>query len=139
MAPMFVAHPHGFAGGRSSMSNTQKRFSRLYSAFNARDIDAVLVALAPDVDWPNGMEGGRVRGHDAVREYWTRQWQTVDPRVDPVKITEESSERVVVDVRQVVHDRNGSFLLDQMVKHVYTLRDELVIRMDIEEFDGGDT
>jgi len=26
------------------------------------------------VDWPNGMEGGRVHGHAEVRAYWTRQW-----------------------------------------------------------------
>src|SRR5258705_6728346 len=37
----------------------------LYASFNARDIDAVLARLAPDVDWPNGMEGGRVHGRDA--------------------------------------------------------------------------
>ncbi|MDQ2842107.1 MAG: nuclear transport factor 2 family protein, partial [Acidobacteriota bacterium] len=47
---------------------------QLYAAFNARNIDAVLPALHPDVDWPNGWEGGRMRGRDAVRAYWTRQW-----------------------------------------------------------------
>jgi hypothetical protein len=30
----------------------------LYGAFNARDIDAALAGMHPDVDWPNGMEGG---------------------------------------------------------------------------------
>jgi len=36
-----------------------------------------------DVDWPNGMEGGRVRGHDAVRGYWTRQWQSMEIETRP--------------------------------------------------------
>ena len=27
----------------------------LYRAFNAREIDAVLAALSPDVRWPNGV------------------------------------------------------------------------------------
>jgi nuclear transport factor 2 (NTF2) superfamily protein len=42
-------------------------------AFNHRDVDAVLVCLSPDVAWANGMEGGFVHGHDAVRDYWTGQ------------------------------------------------------------------
>jgi hypothetical protein len=37
----------------------------IYAAFNRRDIDAVLTALHPEVDWPNGMEGGRVYGREA--------------------------------------------------------------------------
>jgi hypothetical protein len=41
-----------------------------YQAFNTRDIDSALAAMAPDVDWANGWEGGRVVGHDAVRDYW---------------------------------------------------------------------
>jgi hypothetical protein len=34
--------------------------AKTYAAFNARDVDATLAALHSDVDWPNGMEGGRV-------------------------------------------------------------------------------
>lgn len=51
----------------------------LYAAFNARDIDTVLAAMTSDVDWPNGWEGGRIVGHDDVRDYWERQWAAVDP------------------------------------------------------------
>src|SRR5439155_505574 len=56
---------------------------KTYAAFNARDVDATLAAMHPDVDWPDGMEGGRVRGHPAVRDYWTRQWSRIDPHVEP--------------------------------------------------------
>ena len=56
---------------------------RAYEAFNARDIEAALELMHADVDWPNGMEGGRVAGRDAVRAYWTRQFGMIDSRVDP--------------------------------------------------------
>lgn len=49
----------------------------VYNAFNARDVDRVLAAVHPEVDWPNGMEGGYVHGHAAVRDYWTRQWRSI--------------------------------------------------------------
>ena len=58
-------------------------FQALYAAFNSRDTDTLLGQMHPDVDWPNGWEGGRVHGREAVREYWTRQWDEVDSRVTP--------------------------------------------------------
>ena len=45
---------------------------RAYEAFNARDLDTALSLMHQDVDWPNAIDGGRVRGHDAVRGYWER-------------------------------------------------------------------
>jgi cation diffusion facilitator family transporter len=104
----------------------------LYAAFNARDIDAVLERLAPDVDWPNGMEGGRVQGRDAVREYWTRQFTLIDGKVDPVDITEQDDGSVVVNVHQVVHSPDGELISDGNVTHTYVFGDDgLVTRMDI--------
>jgi ketosteroid isomerase-like protein len=104
---------------------------RAYDAFNARDIDAAIALMRPDVDWPNGMEGGRVLGRDAVREYWTRQFEVIDSRVEPQGFTTDPDGRVVVDVHQVVHDPAGGLLSDGYVKHVYTVRDGLIERMEI--------
>jgi ketosteroid isomerase-like protein len=53
-----------------------------YRAFNARDIDTILAMMHPDVDWPNGMEGGRVNGQENVRRYWMRQWGILEPHVE---------------------------------------------------------
>ena len=104
-----------------------------YTAFNARAMDTALAVLHPDVDWPNGMEGGRVRGREAVRAYWTRQWQTIDPRVEPRAFQELPDGRIAVEVRQVVRDSAGAVLVDQMVRHVYRLEDGLIRSMEIEE------
>jgi limonene-1,2-epoxide hydrolase len=105
----------------------------MYTAFNDRDIDAVLARMDRDVDWPNGMEGGRVHGHEAVRDYWTRQWTTIDPRVDPLRVLAEADERMRVEVHQVVRDLTGAVLADLIVQHVYQFRGPLIVRMDIEE------
>jgi len=110
---------------------------RIYAAFNARDVDAVLVAMHADVDWPNGMEGGRVNGHRAVREYWTRQWGLIDPRVEPRGFTTEADGRITVDVRQVVRDRAGALLKEEMVQHVYRIEDGLIRSMEIRPGGSG--
>jgi ketosteroid isomerase-like protein len=107
------------------------RIADAYAAFNRRDIDGALAAMHPDVEWENGMEGGFVRGHDAVRSYWPRQWELIDPRVEPVAFAEDQGGRIVVNVHQTVRDTAGTLLVDQHVQHVYSLRDGLVSRMKI--------
>jgi ketosteroid isomerase-like protein len=104
---------------------------RVYAAFNRREIGTVLAAMEADVDWPNGMEGGRVLGHAAVREYWRRQFEVLDPKVEPKNFSRESDGRIAVDVHQVVHDRSGKLVMDQMVRHVYEIRRGLIQSMEI--------
>ena len=108
----------------------------LYRAFNARDIDTVLAAMTPNVDWPNGWEGGRVVGHDAVRDYWQRQWAAIDPTVEPIAINERADGGVEVTVRQLVRDKAGTVLADGEVRHVYAFEGDLVRRMDIRASGG---
>jgi SnoaL-like domain len=104
-----------------------------YANFNARAMDAVLDTMHPDVDWPNGMEGGRVHGRSSVRDYWTRQWGLIDPHVEPVSFKTDETGRTIVTVHQVVHDLEGKLLLDQMVEHVYRIEDGLIRSMEIQE------
>jgi hypothetical protein len=114
------------------MSDERELLLGAYRDFNARRLEAVLARMHPDVVWPNGMDGGFVYGHEGVRAYWTRQWAILDPNVDPEEITTDARGRFVVDVHQVVCDLKGKLLSDVMVRHVYTIRDGLIARMDIE-------
>jgi ketosteroid isomerase-like protein len=67
-----------------------------------------------------------------VRAYWARQFESIDPKVEPVGVTVDPDGRVGVDVHQVVRAHDGALLADQRVRHVYTLRDGLITRMDVE-------
>jgi ketosteroid isomerase-like protein len=109
----------------------------LYASFNARDIEAVIAHLDPDVDWPNAWEGGRLHGHDAVREYWTRQFAAIDGRVEPTAIAGDG-DTVTVTVHQTVRDLDGRLQDDRIVIHTYTLRDGRIVRMDVDEPGAGD-
>lgn len=115
------------------MQSKRELLTAVYAAFNIRDIDRVLALMRPDVDWPNGMEGGRMHGCDAVRAYWRRQWGILDPYVEPVCIEDDETGNTVVDVHQVVRDLSGNILTDQIVQHVYSFRDGLIERMDIRK------
>lgn len=104
-----------------------------YREFNARNIDAVLALMQPDVDWPNAVENRREIGRENVRRYWTKQWQMLDPHVEPIGFSDDSTGRTIVDVHQVVKDPDGKVLVDQIVQHVYTIRDGLIQRMEIRQ------
>jgi ketosteroid isomerase-like protein len=106
---------------------------RAYAAFNRREIETVIGLMHANVDWPNGMEGGRVLGTAAVRDYWKRQFEFIDSHVEPKAFTAEADGRIAVDVHQVAHDKSGNLLTDRMVQHIYEIRDGLIQSMEIRD------
>jgi ketosteroid isomerase-like protein len=114
-------------------ADVRELLRRAYAAFNARDIEAVLAMMHPDIEWPNGMEGGYVYGHENVRAYWTRQWGLIDPVVEPRAFSTEPDGRILVEVHQRVLDKDGDMLLDGRVQHIYSIRDGLVWHMEIRD------
>jgi ketosteroid isomerase-like protein len=104
---------------------------QVYAAFNRRDVETVLAKMHADVDWPNGWEGGREHGRNAVRKYWQLQFEVLNPRVEPQGFTSEPDGRIAVKIHQVVHDVAGKLLVDQIIQHVYEIRDGLIRSMEI--------
>src|SRR3954467_2245871 len=108
-------------------------FQDLYAAFNARDLDTVLDRFAPDVDWANGFQGGRVHGLEAVRVYWTDQFAQFHPRVEATSVTEREDGKVEVAVHQRLYSVAEVLLDESDLVHVYTLtEDGLIARMDLD-------
>ena len=114
------------------MSASHDLIRKIYAAFNARDIPAILATFAPQVRWSRAWEGDYATGHDEVRAYWLRQWQEVDPQVEPTSFSERADGRLEVAVHQLVKDHQGQVLFDGPVKHLYTIEQGLITQMDIE-------
>lgn len=110
----------------------QDLIEKAYAAFNARDIDTALSTMHPEVQWPKAFEGGYVSGHNEIREYWTRQWTEINPNVLPIGFNERQDRSLEISVHQKVKDLQGNVIFDGIVKHIYTLKDGLLRRMDIE-------
>jgi len=105
---------------------------KAYSGFNSRDIDKALSTFHPNVQWPKAFEGGYVNGHDEIRAYWTRQWTEINGIVEPIKITERDIQKYEVTVHQLVKDLQEKVLFDGVIRHIFTVQDDLLVRMDIE-------
>jgi nuclear transport factor 2 (NTF2) superfamily protein len=104
---------------------------RLYESFNARDMEAALAAMHPDVVWANGMEGGYVHRREGVRDYWSRQWATVESHALPVKFSTAAEGNVEVEVHLTARDHQGNVVFDRMGTHSFHVVDGLVRRFDI--------
>jgi ketosteroid isomerase-like protein len=114
-----------------AVSTEVELLQAVYAAFNRRDIETVLAEMHPEVDWPNGMEGGRVLGKSAVRDYWKRQFESLNPHVEPQSFTTAPDGLIAVTVHQVVHDNAGKLLVGQTIQHVYEILDGLIRSMKI--------
>jgi ketosteroid isomerase-like protein len=102
-----------------------------YAAFNARDIDAALALMTPDVEWPRAFKGGYVQGPEEIRTYWTEQWTEINPHVEPTSFRLEEGGCILVDVHQVVRDLSGAVLVEGHVSHRFTLKQGLVRKMEV--------
>jgi hypothetical protein len=104
--------------------------SDLYRAFNERHFDRVLAALSPTVRWPNVLEKAELHGRAAVRAYWVKQFETIEPRVEPVGFDEVDGD-VTVRVHQVVRVKATGQVAESRVTHTYAFVDGLVASMTV--------
>jgi limonene-1,2-epoxide hydrolase len=106
---------------------------RMYEVFSTDERDAFVPhCLAPDVDWPNVLDGVRLHGRDEVRAYWARQFAAGHPlvRLEGLRL-DADGEAVVATVRQGMRDSAGEHWAGT-VEHVYRFGgDGLVRRMDV--------
>jgi hypothetical protein len=116
------------------VADPRETLRRAYRAFNARDVDAAVELMHPEVDWPNAWEGGRVVGRAAVRDYWRRQFDAISSEVEPEAFSEEDGGGLTVEVHQVVHEAgSGRLISDSRLRHRYRFKDGLILRMDLVE------
>jgi hypothetical protein len=77
------------------------------------------------------MEGGRLHGHQEVRDYWRWQFALIDSHVEPLRIEQLAAGQMVVTVHQLVRDCAGRVISEDTVEHRYVIRKGSIERMDI--------
>jgi hypothetical protein len=87
--------------------------------------------MTSDVTLPNGMEGGSVHGHQAIRAYWTRQWSVIHPYDRPISFHREDSGRILVEVHQIVRDLAGTVIADRHLGHRCTIEHGLIQAIEV--------
>ncbi len=119
--------------GVLTMSLNQQLLQNLYDAFNNRELETIISVMHPDVKWANGVDGGFVYGRDAVREYWTNQYQVIQVQLETLKFETDEKNRNVVTVHQIVRDLQGNLLADMTVKQIFTIENDSIVLYEIGE------
>jgi hypothetical protein len=122
---------------RENLQRDRPREEMLRNAcalFNRKDLDGWLALMTEDVDWPAMRGGMRVVGRGVVRDYWLQQFREVDPRLTPVELRTREKDVIEMLVDELIRDLQGRAMTAGSVRHVYTFREGLIARMDVEEF-----
>lgn len=112
------------------MGDTEALLTRLYEAFNRKDIEAVVAYLHPDVSWPNLFGEGRLQGRDAMRRMWREQFTAINPEATPITYTTLPDGRVRVEIAYVVRTLDGRLFTEEIATNTYRLEDGLIIAME---------
>lgn len=112
------------------MTDARGVIDALWRALTARDIEAVVALLHPEVDWQDNMNGGRRVGRDATRDYLLDVMATVVVVSTPVDISRIAPDRYLARVNHVVRNSDGQLWGQEIVSHVLTLREGLIARME---------
>ena len=108
---------------------------RAYQAFRARDVDALLDTLAPDVEWihPDGMTeyglGGTKHGHAGVQEFLAHVPTVLGGMcLEPQEFVQSGDRVVVFGTRQVTSRRGRTETMPFV--HSWTLSEGRAVRME---------
>ncbi len=80
----------------NSMNPDRQFLQNLYEAFNNREIETIISSMHPNVKWANGMEGGFIYRPDRVRDYWEKQFEIVQPKLQILNVETDEANRSVV-------------------------------------------
>jgi hypothetical protein len=113
------------------MGDRKALLTRLYKAFNDKDVVTLVEGMHPAVSWPDLLEGGRIEGRAALADYWARQFLLVTPEATPVEMRELSDDRVLVRLHYFVKAAEGGGVwADEITTNTFTFLGDQIVRMD---------
>ncbi|MFF8814521.1 nuclear transport factor 2 family protein [Streptomyces pactum] len=117
------------------VSANLRAIRRSYEGFRTRDVEALLSAMHPDVEWvhPEGMAkyglGGTKHGHAGIKDFLAHVPTVLGGmRLEPREFIEQGDRIVVFGTREVTSRRGTTVTLDFV--HSWTMRDGRATRME---------
>ncbi len=116
--------------------NAADLITRFHDALNRRDLEAALALTHPHARFPDYLEGGEVVGHDAIRTYLQRLFDTLSPGLDLITTEIAPDGRVRADIQSSIRHTSGRLWSDTRVTVLYEIADGLVLRADFQDGRG---
>jgi ketosteroid isomerase-like protein len=104
---------------------------RFYKALDAKDVDAIMALLHPDVDFPDQLDSdNRLHGGAAVRDYYVRAFGLVTGESTPTAFRARPDGSMEVRIHHHVTSIDGALWHDGLVDYSFDFRDGLILRFD---------
>lgn len=103
---------------------------RFYKALDAKDVEAVMALLHPDVDFPDQLDETRIQGAAAVRAYYVKAFALISAESTPTAFHARPDRTMEVRVHHHVTSLDGALWHDGPVDYSFHFRDGLIVRLD---------
>ena len=131
------------------MTQNVETLRRMYEAWNARDIEALMDGFHPDVEIEETQDlayaaallrvlgprfvilSGGYRGYDEVRRLWETIWEISEWFIVTPKEYLEDDDHVVVPLTLSARARGSGLEGEAPIAHLWTMRDGKVHRMEV--------
>ena len=118
------------------MTRDEDRIAELYAAINARDLDATLACYAPNARFADGLEGGMLEGHQAIRAHFVQLFETIRVELSTIDLAREPDGRWRARLQVETRGPGGGLWQDDRVTVWYRLERGLIVEQDVD--DRGD-
>jgi hypothetical protein len=105
---------------------------KAYEAFNSQDIKSAITTFHENIEFQKEFNGNYLKNQNQIIEHWTNGWKEFSVKDKPINIIERTDNKFEVTVHQIVKDKQGKILSDGILKHIFTIQDNLLLRLDIE-------
>ncbi|MBP7704466.1 MAG: nuclear transport factor 2 family protein [Caulobacter sp.] len=109
------------------MADESALLTSLYDALSRQDVDGVMSYMHAEIDWPNTFDGGRIKGLEAMRAYWIRQFGVIRPTVSPIEITRRPDGSVIVKLVYAAHALDGRLWEEEVRGNLFRFKDGLIV------------
>ncbi|HXX90870.1 MAG TPA: nuclear transport factor 2 family protein [Acidimicrobiales bacterium] len=107
-----------------------------YERFNAGDIEGVLELVDPDVEWPDAIRNSTLHGREALRAYWSSQFDVATPTARAQDLVEVGDCVIAVAFQEVYDLDSGAPLGPPVaVSHRFHFRGSQIVRMELTALD----
>lgn len=112
------------------MADKKALLISLYDAISRQDVDGVLSLMHPDVDWPDTLDGGRIHGLAAMRDYWTRQFALIRVSTALIDYVENADGTIATRVTYTRFAADGRLWDDQVAGNIFRFEGDRILRGD---------
>ena len=102
---------------------------RLFDGFEQADRETIYELLDPEVEWRTS--AGDMRGHEGVREWIRELFKTFEAWSSQLVELHDAGDQVVAIVHNRGRSRATGLDLDEIVGHVYAVRDGRIVSMRV--------